>query len=53
MRFVLTYNKQGAALDYVRDYTMLGDGQYIALGAKAPGPMPARLSSTFFSMTRA
>ena len=36
VRFVLTYNKQGANLDYVRDYRMLGDGQYISLGAKAP-----------------
>jgi iron(III) transport system substrate-binding protein len=35
VRFVLTYNKQGANLDYVRDYQMLGDGQYITLGAKA------------------
>jgi iron(III) transport system substrate-binding protein len=36
VRFVLTYNKQGANLDYVRDYNLLGDGQYISLGAKAP-----------------
>jgi iron(III) transport system substrate-binding protein len=36
VRFVLTYNKQGANLDYVRDYNMLGDGQYISLGSKAP-----------------
>ena len=37
-RFVLTYNKQGANLDYIRDYNMLGDGQYINIGAKAPRP---------------
>jgi iron(III) transport system substrate-binding protein len=35
VRFVLTYNKQGANLDYVRDYNMLGDGQYISLANRA------------------
>jgi hypothetical protein len=35
VRFVLTYNKQGANLDYVRDYNMLGDGQYISLGSQS------------------
>jgi iron(III) transport system substrate-binding protein len=48
VRFVLTYNKQGANLDYVRDYHMLGDGQYIALGAKAPRPNAGKAFIDFF-----
>jgi len=48
VRFVLTYNKQGANLDYVRDYQMLGDGQYISLGAKAPRPSAGRAFIDFF-----
>jgi iron(III) transport system substrate-binding protein len=48
VRFVLTYNKQGANLDYVRDYTMLGDGQYITLGAKAPRPSAGKAFIDFF-----
>ena len=48
VRFVLTYNKQGANLDYVRDYTMLGDGQYISLGAKAPRPSAGKAFIDFF-----
>jgi iron(III) transport system substrate-binding protein len=48
VRFVLTYNKQGANLDYVRDYTMLGDGQYIMLGAKAPRPSAGKAFIDFF-----
>ena len=47
-RFVLTYNKQGANLDYVRDYNMLGDGQYINIGAKAPRPNAAKAFIDFF-----
>ncbi len=47
-RFVLTYNKQGANLDYVRDYNMLGDGQYINIGAKPPRPVAARAFIDFF-----
>jgi iron(III) transport system substrate-binding protein len=48
VRFVLTYNKQGANLDYVRDYRMLGDGQYITLGAKAPRPNAGKAFIDFF-----
>jgi iron(III) transport system substrate-binding protein len=48
VRFVLTYNKQGANLDYVRDYNMLGDGQYISLGAKAPRPSAGKAFIDFF-----
>ena len=48
VRFVLTYNKQGASLDYVRDYNMLGDGQYINLGAKAPRPSAGKAFIDFF-----
>ncbi len=48
VRFVLTYNKQGANLDYVRDYNMLGDGQYIALGAKAPRANAGKAFIDFF-----
>ena len=48
VRFVLTYNKQGANLDYVRDYNMLGDGQYINIGAKAPRPAAAKAFIDFF-----
>jgi iron(III) transport system substrate-binding protein len=48
VRFVLTYNKQGANLDYVRDYQMLGDGQYISLGAKAPRPSAGKAFIDFF-----
>jgi iron(III) transport system substrate-binding protein len=48
VRFVLTYNKQGANLDYVRDYSMLGDGQYICLGAKAPRPSAGKAFIDFF-----
>lgn len=48
VRFVLTYNKQGASLDYVRDYTMLGDGQYISLAAKAPRPSAGKAFIDFF-----
>lgn len=47
-RFVLTYNKQGANLDYIRDYNMLGDGQYINIGAKAPRPAAAKAFIDFF-----
>jgi iron(III) transport system substrate-binding protein len=47
-RFVLTYNKQGANLDYVRDYNMLGDGQYISLGLKAPRPNAGKAFIDFF-----
>jgi len=47
-RFVLTYNKQGANLDYVRDYNMLGDGQYISLGSKAPRPNAGKAFIDFF-----
>jgi iron(III) transport system substrate-binding protein len=47
-RFVLTYNKQGADLDYVRDYNMLGDGQYISLGSKAPRPNAGKAFIDFF-----
>ncbi len=48
VRFVLTYNKQGANLDYVRDYTMLGDGQYISLASKAPRPNAGKAFIDFF-----
>jgi len=48
VRFVLTYNKQGASLDYVRDYNMLGDGQYISLAAKAPRPNAGKAFIDFF-----
>jgi iron(III) transport system substrate-binding protein len=48
VRFVLTYNKQGASLDYVRDYTMLGDGQYISLASKAPRPSAGKAFIDFF-----
>jgi iron(III) transport system substrate-binding protein len=48
VRFVLTYNKQGASLDYVRDYNMLGDGQYISLGAKPPRPNAGKAFIDFF-----
>jgi iron(III) transport system substrate-binding protein len=48
VRFVLTYNKQGANLDYVRDYNMLGDGQYICLAAKAPRPGAGKAFIDFF-----
>ena len=37
-----------ANLDYVRDYNMLGDGQYIALGAKAPRPNVGKAFIDFF-----
>ena len=47
-RFVLTYNKQGANLDYVRDYNMLGDGHYISLVAKAPRPDAGKAFIDFF-----
>src|SRR5262247_985318 len=47
-RFVLTYNKQGANLDYVRDYNMLGDGHYIGLEAKAPRPNAGKAFIDFF-----
>jgi len=48
VRFVLTYNKQGADLDYVRDYRMLGDGQYISLEGKAPRPNAGKAFIDFF-----
>ncbi len=47
-RFVLTYNKQGSNLDYVRDYNMLGDGHYICLGSKAPRPNAGKAFIDFF-----
>jgi iron(III) transport system substrate-binding protein len=47
-RFVSTYNKQGANLDYVRDYHMLGDGQYISLGSKAAHPNAGKAFIDFF-----
>jgi iron(III) transport system substrate-binding protein len=48
VRFVLTYNERGANLDYVRDFNMLGDGQYISLGAKAPRPNAGKAFIDFF-----
>jgi iron(III) transport system substrate-binding protein len=48
VRFVLTYNAQGANLDYVRADRMLGDGQYISLGAKAPRPNAGKAFIDFF-----
>lgn len=48
VRFVLTYNKQGASLDYVRDYRMLGDGQYISLAVKAPRTNAGKAFIDFF-----
>lgn len=48
VRFVLTYNKQGANLDYVRDYTMLGDGQFITIGAKPAHPNAGQAFIDFF-----
>lgn len=48
VRFVLTYNKQGASLDYVRDYRMLGDGQYISMAAKAPRTNAGKAFIDFF-----
>jgi iron(III) transport system substrate-binding protein len=47
-RFVSTYNKQGANLDYVRDYNMLGDGQYISLGSRAAHPNAGKAFIDFF-----
>ena len=47
-RFVLTYNRQGANLDYIRDYNMLGDGHYISLEAKAPRPDAGKAFIDFF-----
>jgi iron(III) transport system substrate-binding protein len=47
-RFVLTYNKQGANLDYIRDYNMLGDGQYINIGAKPARPAAGKAFIDFF-----
>src|ERR1043166_488030 len=47
-RFVLTYNTQGANLDYVRDYNMLGDGHYVSLEAKAPHPNAGKVFIDFF-----
>src|SRR4030095_10776103 len=46
--FFLTHNKQGASLDYVRDYAMLGDGQYISLASKAPRPSAGKAFIDFF-----
>jgi len=48
VRFVLTYNAQGANLDYVRAEKMLGDGQYISLGSKAPRPNAGKAFIDFF-----
>src|SRR5437867_11191138 len=48
VRFVLTYNKQGDNLDYVRDYQMLGDGHYISLGAKASLPNAGKAYIHYF-----
>ncbi|HXG52047.1 MAG TPA: extracellular solute-binding protein [candidate division Zixibacteria bacterium] len=48
VRFVLTYNRQGANLDWVRDYRLLGDGQYICLGARAPRPNAGKAFIDFF-----
>ena len=47
-RFVLTYNRQGANLDYIRDYNMLGDGHYISLGNKAPRPNTGKAFIDYF-----
>lgn len=48
VRFVLTYAEKGAPLDYVRMDKMLGDGQYIALGNKAPRPNGGKAFIDFF-----
>jgi iron(III) transport system substrate-binding protein len=47
-RFVLTYNRQGANLDYIRDYNMLGDGHYISLGNRAPRPNAGKAFIDYF-----
>ena len=48
IKYVYIYGKEGAPLDYVRLPQMLGDGEYIDLGNKAPHPSAGKAFMDFF-----
>jgi iron(III) transport system substrate-binding protein len=48
LKNVVFYGKKGVPLDYVRLGKFMGDGQSIALGAKAPHPNAGRAFIDFF-----
>jgi iron(III) transport system substrate-binding protein len=47
VKYVLTYGKDGAPLDYVRLPKMLAEGHVAAISAKAPHPSAAKLFENF------
>ena len=48
VKFAFEYGRKGAPIDYVRLGKMLGDGHYVALGAKAARPDAAKAFVDFF-----
>ena len=48
IKFVFTFGKKGAPLDYVRLGRFLGDGAYMGISAKAAHPSAARAFMDFF-----
>jgi iron(III) transport system substrate-binding protein len=48
LKNVVFYGKKGVALDYVRLGKFMGDGQSVALGAKAPHPSAGKAFIDFF-----
>ena len=53
LHYTYVFRQKGAPLDYVRMPKLLGDGNYVGLGNKAPHPNAARRSSIIFSTTSA
>ncbi|HXG50166.1 MAG TPA: extracellular solute-binding protein [candidate division Zixibacteria bacterium] len=48
VKYVVTFGKKGAPLDYVRLGKMMGDGHYLGLGNKAPHPNAGKALIDFF-----
>jgi len=48
LKNVVFYGKKGIPLDYVRLGKFMGDGHYVALGAKAPHPNAGKVFIDFF-----
>jgi len=48
VKFVFTFGKKGAPMDYVRLGKFLGDGAYLGISTKAPRPSSAKAFMDFF-----
>ena len=48
VKYVYMFGQKGAPIDYVRLGKMMGDGQYVALGSKAPHPNAGKALIDFF-----